>query len=320
MVALPLAALLAFAPMQAPQDPTGSQATAPQSAATAETPVELGEIEVTGRPLDAMIRSFVNEVAAPNRGRGIARWDDRVCIGVANLKPEAAQYLIDRVSTLAGELGVEPDEPGCAPNVIIVATDQPTAVARELVRERRHAFRMGGSGMDRGGDALTAFVDSDRPVRWWQVSMPTDSETGERATRIPGECSNACTEVSDYAPMISVFAASRLNTQIIDYIFRTVVILDIDQVSGVSGQQLADYVAMVTLAQIDPEADTSRYASILNVFDTPDAPAELTDWDRAYLQGVYDAQRTRRNLRAGRTEIADSIQRAHEDLRAGDED
>ena len=71
---------------------------------------------------------------------------------------------------------------------------------------------------------------------------------------------------------------------------------------------------MVTLAQIDPEADTSRYASILNVFDDPDASAGLTDWDQAYLMGLYDAERTRKNARAGRTEIIDSIRRAHGEL------
>ena len=86
-----------------------------------------------------------------------------------------------------------------------------------------------------------------------------------------------------------------------------------------SGQQLADYVAMVTLAQNDPDADTGRYASILNVFDDPETATGLTDWDQAYLRGLYDAERSRKNLRAGRTEIADSIHRAHGELRAGEE-
>ncbi|NJC42122.1 hypothetical protein GGQ87_002417 [Brevundimonas alba] len=312
MVVIAFAALLAAAPMQTPQVPPAPQ-TAPQTP-PGEEPADLGEIEVTGRPLDTMIRSFVNEVAEPNNRRGLARWDDRICIGVANLRAEPAQYIIDRVSTVAEDLGVIPGEPGCTPNVIIVASADPDALARQLVEERRQAFRMGGSGMDRGGDALGEFVSSDAPVRWWQVSMPTDAETGGRATRIPGECRNSCDNPLDMAPIVQVFAASRLQTQIVDYIFRTVVILDIDQVGRVSGQQLADYVAMVTLAQIDPDADTSRYASILNVFDTPDAADGLTAWDQAYLNGLYDAERTRKNLRAGRTEIADSIHRAHNTL------
>lgn len=321
MVALAFAALLAAAPMQVPP-----QAPAPQ-VVTEEAPVALGDVEVTGRSLDSLIRSFVNEVAEPNRRRGLARWDGLLCIGVANLRAEPAQYIVDRVSTVAEDVGLRTGEPGCAPNVIIIASDQPSALAQELTRERRRAFRMGGAGMDRGGDALEDFVASQAPVRWWQLSMPVDSETGSRAVRLPGECKGNCDSGTgpqgspeDYAPTINVFSASRLSTQIVDQLFRTVVILDVNQVSGVSAEQLADYVAMVTLAQIDPEADTSGYASILNVFDDPGAALNLTDWDKAYLQGLYDAERTRKNLRAGRLEIADTIHDAHEDLRAGEED
>ncbi len=270
-----------------------------------------------------MIRDFVNEVAAPNRDRGIARWHSSICIGVANLAPTPAQYILDRVSTVAEDVGLSPGAPGCTPNVIVIATDQPDELAAQLTKDRRGAFRMGGAGMDRGGDALEDFVASDRPVRWWQVAMPVDSQTGERAVRLPADCSGSCTgpgSVTQSAPNISVFAASRLSTQIVDNLFRTIVILDIDQVSNVSVQQLADYVAMVTLAQIDPNADTSGYASILNVFDDPETTTSLTNWDTAYLNGLYDTERTRANLRSGRGEIADSIQRAHGTMQRVDKD
>jgi hypothetical protein len=320
MVVLSLAALLAVAPMQAPQQAPAPQEVPARQASGDPAPVDLGEVEVTGRPLDSMIRTFVDEVAAANSRRGLARWDDRICVGVANLRAEPAQFIIDRVSTVAEDLGIMPGEPGCSPNAIIIASDDPDGLARQLTEERRRAFRMGGSGMDRGRSALEGFVASDAPVRWWQVSMPANAETGQRAVRIPGECRDPCQSVDDFAPSISVFAASRLSTQIVDYIFRTVVILDIDQIGQVSGQQLADYVAMVTLAQIDPEADTSRYASILNVFEAPDTASGLTAWDQAYLRGLYDAERNRRNLRAGRMEIADSIYQAHQQSRAAEAD
>ncbi|MBF0665248.1 MAG: hypothetical protein IR159_06845 [Brevundimonas sp.] len=311
MVALALAALLAVAPMQdVPQ-------TAP-SAAAAE-PVDLGEVEVTGRTLDDMIRSFVTEVAEPNRRRGIARWADRLCVGVVNLRAEPAQYIVDRVSTVAEDLGLRTGAPGCAPNVVVIASAEADNLAGQLVRERRRGLRMGGAGMDRGGAALRDFAASDQPVRWWQVSIPVDADTGARAIRLPGECKGSCDAMGnnpgDYAPTTSIFAASRLSNEIVDELLRTVVILDMEQVGGVSAQQLADYVAMITLAQIDPEADTSGYATILNLFQSPDAAGGLTDWDRAYLSGLYDAERTRRNLRAGRMEIADSIHRSHQALR-----
>lgn len=325
MVALAVAALLAVSPMQAPpQVPAPQQA--PEQPAAADPATDLSDVEVTGRPLDAMIREFVTEVAEPNRRRGLARWDGPICIGVANLRAEPAQYIADRVSTVAGDLGLDPGAPGCAPNVIVIASDRPTELAEQLTRERRRAFRMGGAGMDRGGDALEDFIASAAPVRWWQLSMPVNSETGARAVRLPGECKNSCDmgagpgTPEDYAPTINVFAASRLGTQIVDELFRTVVILDVNQIDGIPANQLADYIAMVTLAQIDPEADTSGYASILNLFETPDAAPGLTEWDLAYLGGLYDASRTRKNLRAGRMEIADTIYRTHQESRDGEEE
>lgn len=285
---------------------------------------QLEDVTVTGRTLDQLIHKFVNEVAEPNRHRGLARWSRGVCVGVANLRPETAQYIADRVSTVAQDMGLNPGNPGCRANLLIVATTDGGDLARALVEESRRAFRMGGAGMDRGASALRDFQEADRPVRWWQVSMPVDSQTGQRATRLPGDCDAACAQgdgsVLGYAPMIKVFAASRLNTQIVDDIFRTVVIVDVDEVSGLTIQQLADYLAMVSLAQINPDADTNAYASILNVFDDPDASASLTDWDQAYLAGLYAAERDAVNRSAGRTEIADSIRDAHHRLRNSDPD
>lgn len=296
----------------ATQDPTAPQADASPQAA----PTRLEDVTVTGRSLDRMIGDFVAEVAEPNRGRGLARWDRSICVGVANLRTETAQYIVDRVSTVAEDIGLRAGAPGCAANLLVVATADGEAAARALVSEGRRAFRMGGAGMDRGMAALTDFQETDRPVRWWQVAMPIDTESGMRATRLPGdcqsfECNAAIGSVMGYAPVLSISSASRLNTQIVDNIFRTVVIVDIDDVSALTVQQLADYIAMVSLAQIDPEADTSRYATILNVFDDPESAPTLTGWDLAYLAGLYHAKRDEQNRAAGRAEIESSIRRAH---------
>jgi hypothetical protein len=309
MIELFLAGALLTAPQQVP-------ATAPPPVPTMEQePVQLEDVVVSGRTLDSLIRDFVGEVAEPNRNRGLARWEDSVCVGVANLNGQIAQYMSDRISTVAIDLGLRAGAPGCTPNILVIATADAGDLARQLTEERRRAFRMGGSGMDRGGAALRDFVETDRPVRWWQMSFPVDSETGDIAVRIPGRCANDCTSTADIAPQIAVNAASRLTTQIVDNLTRAIVIVDVDQVSGVTALQLADYIAMVSLAQIDPDADTSGYASILNVFESPEVSDSLTEWDLAYLDGLYGAERNRVGVRAGRSEIIGSIRRSHEQLR-----
>lgn len=308
MLAFVVAALLGSSGPQSPAQ-AAPQTEATQSPSAEAGAVRLEDVEITGARND-MVRAFVNAVAAPNRNRGIARWRKDICIGVANLRPEAGQYIVDRVSTVAEDIGLTPGEPGCAPNVIIIASDSADAVAAELVRERRLAFRMGGSGMDRGSVALTDFVNSDQPVRWWQVSMPTDNDTGAAAVRLPGDCQGTCSSAEDFGPVIRAAAGSRLTSPIVDNLFRTVIILDVDQVGRVSIRQLADYLAMITLAQIDPDADTGDYVSVLNVFDDPASTDGLTGWDEAYLYGLYQVDRTRKNPGSGRTELANAIRRA----------
>ncbi|MGO4410560.1 MULTISPECIES: hypothetical protein [unclassified Brevundimonas] len=308
MIALALAVLLSATPVQ---DLPAAQA----APGVEDAPVRLEDVEVTGRSLESMIDDFVGSVAAPNPNRSLARWRGKLCIGAAHFEPETAQYLVDRVSTVASDLGLRTGAPGCSPNVLIIAASDANSMAAQMTQDSKHTFRMGGSGMDRGGAALGAFQSSNQPVRWWQVSMPVDAVTGERVTRIPGECQGSCESVYSYVPVLNVFA-SRLSTQIVDDIFRTIVVVDANQLANVQIQQLADYIAMVTFAQIDPKADTSRYASILNVFDAPESVISLTEWDKAYLAGLYDTQRTRKSLSAARSEITSSIQRTHERLRA----
>lgn len=309
MIGIMVAAALLASAQDAPPPPAPPQD---------PPPIALEDVDAVGRPLDRLINDFVSEVAEPNRHRGLARWRDQICVGVANLKPDVARYLADRISTVAEDIGLTPGQPGCSPNILIVATADAEALSRTLVERNRRAFRLGGAGMDRGGDALEDFVQADRPVRWWQMSMPVNSETGERAVRLPGECLNSCTgqgSALDYAPQTEVFAASRIRSQIVDDLVRAVVIVDVDEVSQLSILQLADYIAMVSLAQIDPDADTRQYASILNVMDDPGVADSLMDWDRAYLEGLYSAERNAANHRWNRSEIAESIGDAHQRLR-----
>lgn len=302
---LAVALLVAISPQQtAPQD---------QDPAVSD-PVRLEDVTVEGRRLEDTAREFVGEVAAPARGRNIARWEGGICVGVANLQPEAAQVIADRISDVARGLGLKAGEPGCAPSVIIVATPNAKAFTPQFVAKRPALFRVGGSGMDRGANALREFEDSEAPVRWWHVSAPVDSNTGQIAVRIPGNENCASDGDTPCVPIINRFAASRLSTQIVDDLKRAFIIIDIDKIQGVNINALSDYLAMVTLAQVDPEGDTRSYSTVLNLFNNPQGEQGLTSWDEAYLTGLYQAQRTRSNSRANTAEVAASITQARREM------
>lgn len=261
--------------------------------------VTVEDVTVEGQRLADFVREFVVETAAPARGRGLARWHRPICAGVVNLDPRLAQPIVDRISQVGLELGLRIGEPGCRANVFVVFTEDSGALTRQLVEEHRRAFHVGTGGIDRGQAALAVFTTTDLPVRWWHTSMPVNAATGNRAIRLPGGS----------APQIKVFAASRLTTQIRDDLLRSMVIVDIDRLEDVNLAQLADYVALVSLAQIDPEADVRPYDTILNLFDDPQGVGGLTDWDWSYLNALYatqDAPVLRRN-HAAQTEIVAGV-------------
>lgn len=253
----------------------------------AQSPAALEDVVVEGRRLEEIVRNFVTEVAAPAPRRGLARWQGGICVGVVNLRNEAGQYIADRISQVGMDLGLTPGEPGCRPNIAVVFTGDGAELASSVVERNRRAFRMGGS-VNRDIVALRAFETSDAPVRWWHVSIPVDSETGDRAIRLPGDIDPSTGEPS--APVISVFAASRLNSQIRDDMNKVMIIVDVDDMAATNLNQLADYLTFIALAQVDPDARTAGYDTILNLFNAPQSVDGLTDWDMSYLTSLYRAQ------------------------------
>lgn len=301
-----LAALMVAATLALPQDRTAPPAPDPVS----DPVVRLEDVVVDARRLEEAAEEFVDAVADPVGRRGLARWHVGVCVGVANLEGETAQYVADRVSDVARELGLRAHEPPCHPSILIVATTDGAAFAEQFVAMRPVLFRPGGSGMNQGPAALERFRTSDRVVRWWSVSQPTDADTGLSVVRMPGQCNRTCTgdgSAVDYAPNTSVRSVSRMSSQYRQDLKRTFVIVDVDRLGDVTLAQLADYIAMVTLAQIDPDADTGRFETILNLFDQPGAAPGLTSWDRAYLHGLYETEWFRVSQNSQVRVISDTI-------------
>lgn len=306
---------LTLALSSTPQDPP---------AADPDPVYQVEEIIVEGRRLDEAATLFVREVSAPVDGRGAARWEEGVCVGAANFSPEVGQYLVDRVSDVARELGLRGHEPPCEPSILIIGAADAAAMADEMVEMRPRLFIVGGSGMDQGRSALNEFRTGERPVRWWHVSLPLDADTGDVGVRLPGAAGATVNlvdgSVMSYAPIISRTTASRLREDLRDVLKRSVVIVDVDLTGEVSLAQLADYVAMVTLAQVDPEADTHRFESILNLFENPELAQGLSAWDLAYLRGLYAVQPGHVGRAAQSDALSEAILRAYRGVPAPDEE
>lgn len=257
-------------------------------AAVSQDPTPLEEIVVQGT-LEERIEAFVEEVAAPPKGRFLAGWYSRLCPGVVNLENTAAQAILDRISTVAEEMNLQTGDPGCRANVVIIFTDDGAGLATALVERDRDIFEHRNLGaFNRDSRALEAFASSDAPVRWWHLSMPIDPRTGQR-TIITAQ---------DLLPTQYVAAEGLLGVSTIDVLYKVIIIVDVDRLNGVNLAQLSDYLAMVTLAQIDPAASVEGDHTVLNLFQRPQGVAGLTEWDRSYLAAVYTSRSRARNPHA----------------------
>ena len=245
---------------------------------TPEPAIALEDVIVEARRLEELTREFVDEVSAPPRNRGLARWYGGVCVAVANIRADVAQPLADHISQVAMEYGLRPGDPGCRPNIIVTFADDGQAMGEAMVERRRRIFHIGVGGLDRGNVALRDFRESDRPVRWWHVSVPTDAESGLPGIRLPG----------GDAPRVRGEGLVNQGRGIRDDLNKVIIVVDIDRIDGVMLPQLADYLALIALAQVDPDSDTSRFSTILNLFDDPEGSPGLTGWDRAYLEALYN--------------------------------
>lgn len=264
----------------------------------------LEDVIVSGQTLQERAERFVDEIAQPVRQRGLARWDRPACFGVVNFDGHAARHIADQLVARADELGLPVGEIDCDPNVFVIGTVNAPDVARAWVARSPDVFRPGFSGAAARPSVLENFVSSDAAVRWWHVSIPTsfDIFTGQTqpAVRLPG----------GPPPRIQIYSKSQQVSRVRDDLVKVMVLVDVDKLGPVTTDQLCDYLLMVAYAQIDPEADTARYETILNLFENASVPG-LTDWDRSYLAALYEADPDRRvSAGAQGDRLAEEVRRA----------
>ncbi|MBP7704826.1 MAG: hypothetical protein KA105_06020 [Caulobacter sp.] len=268
------------------------QAPAAAGAPDAENTIE--GITVIAKPApeaDAM-QAFVGEITAKSANRKVARWDRKICTGVIGFRADYAQLMVDRVSAIAASVGLQPGEPGCKANMLIIASGESEAMVKKMVDDNPNAFQQYEHGYTRGKEAMGQFLTTEAPVRWWHVTR-TVTNDGQRYTR---------------GDSVRVRSAGRISDNARDEFDHVIIVIDAKRVGVVRFGALADYVAMVGLAQIEPDADPGSVQTILNLFSDREvgatAPTGLTDWDTAYLKGLYSTKRDRRTGAAQERDVA----------------
>jgi hypothetical protein len=274
-----------------------------------------GDIVVVGASPEALGR-FVNQISAPPQGGDqLGRWDNDICASVTGLPAEQGQLIVDRISMRAASVGLRVGEPGCSANVFIFFVADANAFSQRLFDERREmfAYHRSSAELTRGRAELATFVSQSRPIRWWHV-MARVSADGERTSdnnarsaspRPPTEPGRP-PDPDGFADMQAVRGrASRVRSADRVDVQRAIIVVDGPMVSQKPLSAVGDYIAMVTLAQIEPDADIAGFPTILALFNPGENnPVALTSWDGAYLQGLYRASRNAASVRQQLGDIA----------------
>jgi hypothetical protein len=226
----------------------------------APSPTQQQPIVVQGKLKDTVSR-FVEQLTQTMSTDQIGRWYGDVCPTIYGMDPTQAAFMQDRIAELARSVRLLTNDHGCVTDLAIIMTPDAEGISRYF--RRKYPITLKTDGWSR----LRRFVDSSSPIRWISVT----DECGS------GGCS---------LPNSHIHRATHPGTVLM------IVIIDARKVEGRMLGEICDYVGLVALT--NPPLDKGpRPNSILGMFDEPlttgGAAHSLTDFDRTFLAGLYQA-------------------------------
>lgn len=231
------------------------------------------------RRVELFIRALTHNPAAADDYSAV-RWNTPICILVAGMSAVSAGAVSDRISQISIAAGAPLARAPCQPNFIVVASTDPDRILDAWYARDQGLF----------GDATPAQIHQflqrsrSRPVRVWYNIDP-----GRKAGMRNGHFVPSATQADS-----SVF----LGNAVVDF-SSVFAIIDTHRTEHVALTQLADYLAMMGLTDVDPEADLGGAPTILRLF----APAQdgalsgLSNWDTAFLKALYHSNAASRTQR-----------------------
>jgi hypothetical protein len=245
-------------------------------------PVDLSGVVVEPAPRTAKAaRKYVDRVGgAPQFATSLATWRTPICIETVNLEPQAVLVLTSQIAARAAAVGVETKTQACRPNLTLIGTSDGRFTATDLVAAYPKAFIASGAATQGDRRDLRRFAERDAPVRWWTIAAEFDKDRRAFAEPLWGRMT--VTRETESAPMF--------NQSLVRAMVQTLVIIDATETGSVPAAALADYVAMVVLAEVNPDADLGADATVLNLWEPASGIAGMTAWDERYLSALYCAR------------------------------
>ena len=263
----------------------------------AEAEIEVSSQRLTRAQIRTAALGYARAGLAPNPDFGqYARWRGPLCIAVRGIPdPALAGRVSARIAAVASLAGLGQDKPGCRPNLMVVFTDDARGVVAQVRSRRQSALPPYDPRL------FTALSSPSLPVRWWHVLGPAGSG-GRAAAPDAGALASAS---SNAMPLGNVLPAgpnavgtnswnsSLVDTNLSVWARTGVAVVDVNLAAGVPLDALADHVALVMVAPMRMPLGDPGVPSVLGLFTPGKQTAGLTDWDRAFVKGLYRVQMNR---------------------------
>ena len=267
----------------APPRPTASSGKAPLDTVTVAAPRDRKEVE-------REVNEFVFAVVVRSLHDSLSRWNTPISPLVAGLPREQGEFVLARLSQVATEAKAPLAGERCTANFFIVVTPQPELLLKKWqARDRRMFDTRNGMGHVR------RFLDTPRAVRvWYNVGFtaadgqPITSDS--LASALVGTGLGLGLLMAN-VPTVQVSIGTRLRYSAVRSLSSVIVVVDANRMQGLNVGQLADYIGMVGLAEVNQDAQVGPVPTILRLFrDNPDPPQALSAWDQAFLASLYGAE------------------------------
>lgn len=275
--------------------------------AAAGGPVQNETIVVVGEDEDQRrreIHDFVRELGVANGQRTAARWVDPVCPTVTGLAPAHAAIVETRVRTIAREAGARVARQRCEPNIVIAFSGDGGALAR-AIRSRAPARLSEVPVTDRA-----PLFEGRAPIRWWYSTEARDSSGVSASSILPpwsagnGEAGGSVLPMNDNSTAINHYNPSLVSTRTMRALQAATVVVDANLAAGQTLSSIADYVALIALAEIQLDARPAN--SVLGLFSNPEAPRRMSQRDETFLKALYRLPLDRR-ARQQRARLVDDM-------------
>jgi len=256
--------------------PSGVSAQPPGEERSPDYPSEievLGQREIARQVFKDNLRDMTERLSV---FESMPRFFEPLCLEVAGLEADQARFVAERILATSRELGLGEPRARCRANAVVIVVDDPERMYKRLVNKRLDLV-----GVLPFRDVHTRRIENEvragQPVVWWSV-LSTMSAQG--------------VTFNDLGLAVSQNpAASRTSAATYRPRALTVVMYDARKLDGATLEQIADHAALHILGMPRRQIDFSDVdlPSMLTLFaDGPEtAPRSLTDFDRAYLQGLY---------------------------------